>query len=91
VLPNVLNIVPGLGYLPLKSYQNALSTFITTGFMYLTARELYKKDLPFAGTFFVSVGAIFHLGSYVGINRYNDRIKAAYRDDLIEYIEYKLP
>jgi len=91
VLPNVLNIVPGLGYLPLRSYQNALSTFITTGFMYLTARELYQKDLPFTGTFFASVGVIFHLGSFVGINRYNERIKAGYRDDLIEYIEYKLP
>ncbi|HHZ14720.1 MAG TPA: hypothetical protein GX398_01205 [Candidatus Cloacimonetes bacterium] len=90
-LPNVLNIVPGLGYLPLKSYQNALSTFITTGFMYLTARELYKKDLNFTGTFFVSAGVIFHLGSYVGINRYNERIKSAYRDDLIRYIEEKLP
>ena len=58
--------------------------------MYLIAGELYKEDLEFAGTFFLSAGVIFHIGSYVGINRFNERIKSRYRDDLIRSIELKL-
>lgn len=91
VVSNVMNIVPGMGYLPLKNYQNALSTFLTTSFMYLIAGELYNEDLEFAGTFFLSAGVIFHIGSFVGINRFNDRIKSRYRDDLIRYIEQRIP
>jgi uncharacterized membrane protein len=91
VLPNVMNIVPGMGYLPIKNYQNALSTFLTTSFMYLIAGELYKEGLEFAGTFFLSAGVIFHMGSFVGMNRFNDRLESKYRDDLIKYIELKTP
>jgi len=91
VVSNVMNIVPGMGYLPVKNYQNALSTFLTTSFMYLIAGELYKEDLEFAGTFFLSAGVIFHIGSFVGINRFNERIKSRHRDDLIRYIEHKIP
>lgn len=91
VVSNVMNIVPGMGYLPIKSYQNALSTFLTTSFMYLIAGELYKEDLKFTGTFFLSAGVIFHIGSFVGLNRFSDRIKSRYRDDLIRHIELKIP
>jgi len=41
--------------------------------------------------FFLAAGVIFHMGSFVGINRFNDRIKAKYRDDIIRYIEHRIP
>ncbi len=88
---NIINIVPGLGYLPLKSYQNALSTFLTTGFLYAIAAELYKENLNLSGTFFLSAGIIFHTGSYLGINKYNERITSKYKADLIRYLELRIP
>ncbi|HHV36308.1 MAG TPA: hypothetical protein GXX77_00510 [Candidatus Cloacimonetes bacterium] len=88
---NIINIVPGLGYLPLKSYQNALSTFLTTGFLYAMSAELYKENLNLSGTFFLSAGIIFHTGSYLGINKYNERITSKYKADLIRYLELRIP
>ncbi|MFW5628700.1 MAG: hypothetical protein ACOCG6_05665, partial [Candidatus Cloacimonadaceae bacterium] len=87
----LINIVPGLGYLPLKSYQNALSTFLTTGFLYAMSAELYKENLNLSGTFFLSAGIIFHTGSYLGINKYNERITSKYKADLIRYLELRIP